>query len=223
MTKILLLITISLALCGSAAAQSPKASEQSNSVKAAKPAKQNQGRFLQSHSKQVGGFGPYQVHSLRIRGLDSPNVSAAIIYDPRSETYTVVGPATGAGLGSAILGAAGNVGSSAVFGLSLRPTRINENIDNSSESEGSSAKSSSEGGAAVSVSEGGDSTAISVSDADARSSSSSKNHNKVTSQNTNVNSNQQSQGQAQGQIQGQSNSNSNTNSRKNGNGPKDKD
>lgn len=215
MKKTILLLITTLALVGSAAAQSPKASEQSK-TKAAKPAKQNHGRFLQSHIKPAGGFGRFQVHTLRVRGLDSPNLSAAIIFDPLTETYTVVGPATGAGLGSAILGAAGNVGSSAVFGMSLRPNRHNENISNNSESEGSSAKATSEGGEAtsVSVAEGGDSNAVSVSDADAvsrsSSSASSKNHNKVTSQNTNVN------------QQSQSNSNSNTNSRKNGNGPKPK-
>lgn len=221
--KNLLIAIISIVIVGGAAAQSPKASEQSKRGPVKK--KHGAGTILQSHSKQVGNIGPYQVHSIRLRGLDSPNVTAAILFDTRNESITVIGPATGAGLGSAILGAAGNVGSSAVFGASLRPTRINENISNNSASEGSSAKSISEGGEAtsVSLSEGGDSTAVSVSDADARSSSSSKNHNKVTSQNTNVNSNQQSQGQAQaqGQIQGQSNSNSN--SRKNGNGPKDKD
>lgn len=187
--KNLLLIAMLLAATGVAGA-GEKGAEKLNSK--SKSAKQNHGRFLQSHSKQVGGFGPYQVHSLRIRGLDSPNVTAAVIYDPRSETYTVVGPATGAGLGSAILGAAGNVGSSAVFGLSLRPNKHEENINNSSESEGSSARSTSEGGSALAgaYAEGGDGTAVSVSDADSSSTATS--------------------------------SSTSTASRKNGNGPKDK-
>lgn len=173
----LLILTITLAIAGHAAAQSPKASEQSKRGPVKK--KHGAGTILQSHSKQVGNIGPFQVHSIRLRGLDSPNVTAAVLLDTRNDSITVIGPATGAGLGSAILGAAGNVGSAAVFGAALRPTRINENISNNSESEGSSAKSISEGGAAVSLAEGGDaaatSTAVAVSSSTATNNNANKN------------------------------------------------
>lgn len=205
MTKILLLIAISIALAGSATAQSPKASEQQKSKPAARAESNVDGKLsvLSSHIKSIGTIGKtsrYEIVSARIRGLDSPNISALLAYDSVTDTLAVLSSGVEPGLGVAIVNGGAQVGGSFLFGSKLRPDRTS--VSNNSESEGSSAKSISEGGEAtsVSLSEGGDSNSVSVSDADATARSSS------SSSATAVN----------------SNTNSNTNSRKNGNGPKDK-
>jgi len=93
--------------------------------------------FLRSHSKQIGTIGRYEVHQIKVRGLDTPNVAAAVIYDPATEQLLVVGPGVAPGLGTAIVSAAGNAGAAALFGQSLRPTR--QTISNGNSSTGSSA------------------------------------------------------------------------------------
>lgn len=161
--------------------------------------------ILSSHIKSIGTIGKtdrYTIVSARVRGLDSPNLSALLAYDAETDSLAVLASGVEPGLGVAIVNGGASVGGSYLFGSKIRPDRTN--VSNNSASEGSSAKSVSEGGEAtsVSLSEGGDSNAVSVSDADATARSSS------SSSATAVNSN--------------TNTNSNTNSRKNGNGPKDK-
>lgn len=218
MKKNLFILLITLALAGSAAAQSPKGAEQLRAKPAAKTESNVDGKLsvLSSHIKSLGTIGHYEIASAKVRGLDVPNVTALLALDKETGQLAVLASGNAPGLGVAIVNGASTVGGSFVFGAKIRPDRTS--VSNNSESEGSSAKSISEGGTAVSVSEGGD--AVSVSDADAKASSSSaavaassssaKNHNNI--RNSNVNAQSQSQEQ----------SSQNTNSRKNGNGPKSK-
>lgn len=88
--------------------------------------------FLRSHSKQIGTIGGrYQVHSIRIRGLDSPNLTSAVIFDEETQQLLVVGTTGAPGLGGALIGAAGEVGSSFVFGRAIRPDQTNVNNNSS--------------------------------------------------------------------------------------------
>ncbi len=120
-----------------------------NAVVAEKPAKEEQpSTVLRSHVKQIGLIGDrYEVHSIRIRGLDSPNLTAGVIFDKATGQLLVVGTAGAPGLGGALIGAAGEVGSSFVFGRAIRPDRTS--VSNSS----NGGTTTAEGGVAVSNSE----------------------------------------------------------------------
>jgi hypothetical protein len=205
MKRYLLLIAISVALCHSAVAQSPKGAEQLKAKPAAKTESNVDGKLsvLSSHIKSIGTIGKtdrYTIISARIRGLDSPNISALLAYDDVTDSLAVLASGVEPGLGVAIVNGGATVGGNFLFGSKLRPDRTS--VSNNSESEGSSAKSTSEGGTAVSVSEGGD--AVSVSDADAKSTSSSASSSSVKNHNNNVN------------AQSQSSSNNNSKNQNNG-------
>lgn len=209
--KNLLILTIILAIAGSAAAQSPKMAEQSKPKPATRaPASAPSavdGKFpiLSSHIKSLGTIGRYEIASAKVRGLDTPNVTALLALDKETGQLAVLASGNAPGLGVAIVNGASSVGGSFVFGAKIRPDRtsVSNNSDSDSDADADSdSYSRSEGGDAVSV-------------------SSVKNHNSVRNSNTsvnsniNANSNQQSQGQLQGQqqgqVQGQSQSNKNHN------------
>lgn len=82
-----------------------------------------------SHTKQIGRIGDLEIYKIAVRGLDSPNITALATRNVQDNEVKFVETAQGAGLGPAIVGAAGGVGASAVNGVSLRPstTRINNN------------------------------------------------------------------------------------------------
>jgi hypothetical protein len=176
-----------------------------NAVVGAQPhSEEKPATFLRSHSKQIGLIGDrYEVHSIRIRGLDSPNLTAGAFFDRETRQLLVFGSTGAPGLGGALIGAAGEVGSSFVFGRAIRPDRTN--VSNSSN-----------GGVAVSGSsaEGGDADASSSSRSDADADVDVKN----TS--TNVNSNRNNLHNSQVQVQSQEQQQSQTNPSKPGKGPK---
>lgn len=220
-----IITSILLAVAFTASAQSPKGAEQLRTQKAPAADKSNvDGKFpiFSSHIKSLGTIGKtdrYEIVSARIRGLDSPNVSALLVYDRDTDTIGSIASGVEPGLGVAIVNGAATVGGNFLFGSNLRPDRTS--VSNNSESEGSSAKSTSEGGnsAAISKSEGGDAVSVSSSKSDsdassasiAASSSTSSVKNSNSNSNKNSNSNHQSQGQVQGQQQGQSSVNANNN------------
>lgn len=190
MKKNLFILTIILAIAGPVAAQSPKMAEQQKSKPAATVtnAPSNvDGKFtiLSSHIKSLGTIGRYEIASAKVRGLDTPNVTALLALDKETGQLAVLASGNAPGLGVAIVNGASSVGGSFVFGAKIRPDRTS--VNNNSESEGSSAKSTSEGGTAVSVSEGGD--AVSVSNAAATSAAVSTSTSTATATNNNANKN----------------------------------
>lgn len=190
MKKTILILTIILAIAGSAAAQSPKMAEQSKprpATKATNAPSAVDGKFpiLSSHIKSLGTIGHYEIASAKVRGLDTPNVTALLALDTQTGQLAVLASGNSPGLGVAIVNGASSVGGSFLFGSKLRPDRTS--VSNNSESEGSSAKSTSEGGTAVSVSEGGD--AVSVSNAAATSAAVATSTSTSTATNNNENKN----------------------------------
>jgi len=87
-----------------------------------------------SHTKQIGRIGDLEIYKIAVRGLDSPNITALATRNVQDNSVNFVETAQGAGLGPALVGAAGGVGASAVNGLSLRPstTRVNNNSGSNS-------------------------------------------------------------------------------------------
>lgn len=84
----------------------------------------------QSHIKSLGQIGKtarYEIVSIKVRGLDTPNVSAFLIYDSTTDTL-VGGQSAGApGLGVAIVNGAAQVGGNFLFGANLRPDNLSNN------------------------------------------------------------------------------------------------
>lgn len=203
MKKFILSTLISFAIAGLAAAQSPKGAEQLRSTKTASAEKAPSavdGKFqvLSSHIKSLGTIGKtdrYEIVSAKVRGIDSPNVTALLVYDRETDTLGSIASGVEPGLGVAIVNGGASVGSSFLFGSKLRPDRNN---NSTSVNNDSSSKSNSEGSTAVSTAEGGNAVSSSVSKSDSV----------ATVRNSNRNSNSQAQGQVQGQQQ--SNSNVNT-------------
>lgn len=155
----------------------------------AKPESGEKGKFLQSHIKHLGNIGNtgrYQIWDAKVRGLDTPNLTALLAYDSAEDALVVIGATGAPGLGGALIGAAGEAGSSFVVGRAIRPSRTS--VSNGSES-------SSNGGVAVSNAEGGDADADSDSGAYSSSRSEADADADVRNTNTNVNSNTQSQTQ----------------------------
>lgn len=190
MKKFILSTLISFAVAGFAAAQSPKGAEQLRSTKAEKAPSNVDGKFqiLSSHIKSLGTIGKterYEIVSAKVRGIDSPNVTALLVYDRETDTLGSIASGVEPGLGVAIVNGGASVGSSFLFGSKLRPDRNN---NSTSVNNDSSSKSNSEG-----------STAVSTSDSDSSSASIAS----VKNENSNS--------QTQGQVQGQSNANVNVN------------
>lgn len=79
-----------------------------------------------SHTKQIGRIGNLEIYKIAVRGLDSPNITALATRNVQDNEVRFVETATGAGIGPALVGAAGGAGSAALNGVSLRPsnTRI---------------------------------------------------------------------------------------------------
>lgn len=194
MKKFILSTLISFAIAGLASAQSPKGAEQLRSTKAEKAPSAVDGKFqvLSSHIKGLGTIGKtgrYEIVSVKVRGIDSPNVTALLAYDSETDSLVTITSGVEPGLAVAIVNGGASVGSSFLFGSKLRPDRNN---NSTSVNNDSSSKSNSEG-----------STAVSTSDSDSSSAS-------IASV-KNENSNSQTQGQTQGQVQGQSSVNNNAN------------
>lgn len=82
-----------------------------------------------SHTKQVGRIGDLEIYKVSLRGLDTPNITALATRNVQDNHVEFVTSANGAGLGPALVSAVGGAGSSAVNGVSLRPstTRVNNN------------------------------------------------------------------------------------------------
>jgi hypothetical protein len=80
-----------------------------------------------SHTKQIGRIGDLEVYKISIRGLDSPNITALATRNVQDNRVEFLETASGAGLGPALVGAAGGAGAAALNGVSLRPstTRVN--------------------------------------------------------------------------------------------------
>ena len=96
--------------------------------------------IFRSHSMQIGEIGGrYQVHSIKVRGLDTPNLASIVIYDSATEELMIVASTGAPGLGGALLGAASQVGSAAVFGRAIRPSTQTINNGSGSVSNGSQA------------------------------------------------------------------------------------
>ena len=144
------------------AADMPKGAEKLMNAPAKSADKKS--TFLRSHSKQIGSIGRYEVYQIKVRGLDVPNLSSAVIYDPATETILVVGTSSAPGLGGALINSAGNVGAATMFGHSLRPDRTSVSNDSASQSEGGVAisGSSSKGGNANALSNSNSSSSSSV-------------------------------------------------------------
>jgi len=139
-------------------ADQPKGAELLVGAKHTPTVKTNKSTIFRSHSKQIGSIGRYEVHQIKIRGLDVPNLSSAIIYDPLTETLLVIGTTGAPGLGGALINSAGNVGAAAVFGRSIRPakTQVNNNSGSASGSlaKGGNASANSKSGASANAKAG---------------------------------------------------------------------
>lgn len=130
-----IITAILLAVAFTASAQSPKGAEQLRSTKA--PVENNSnvdGKFtiLSSHIKslgKIGRTGRYEIVSAKLRGLDSPNVSALLAYDSENDVLAVLSSGTAPGLGVAIVNGAATVGGSYLFGSKIRPDRTSVNND----------------------------------------------------------------------------------------------
>lgn len=111
--------------------------------------------FLRSHIKSVGTIGVtdrYEIVSVKIRGLDTPNVAGFFIYDRATDGIVGVQTAGAPGLGVAIVNGGSYVAGNYLFGSKLKPNK--QTIEN-----GSSADSGAYSAAAgLGVGNGGSST-----------------------------------------------------------------
>lgn len=80
-----------------------------------------------SNTRQIGKIGCTEIYAVHGRSLDGPNFTALYESGPKGSDPRLAGFATGPGIGSAVIGAGGNVGAAAVFGRALRPSNINNN------------------------------------------------------------------------------------------------
>lgn len=92
-------------------------------------------------TKSLGQVGNTKYYTVRARSIFNPSVTLIVSQsgdsEPRVETA-----AAGQGVGQTFITAAGNVGSAAAFGLSLRPDRTQVNNASGSDSASSSASAS---------------------------------------------------------------------------------
>lgn len=150
-------------------------------------------KVFRSHVKQIGNIGPAEVYAVKVQSFHGPTLSSALLFNPKTEEFLILGTAVDNGIAKSLLGAGAQVGSAYLWGSSLRPNK--QTINNGS--------LSASGAVSSSKSTGGN--AVSVSDADAsnRTDVDVKNDNDNTNVNANTSVQGQQQGQAQGQLQGQ--------------------
>lgn len=171
--------------------------------------------LLQSHIKSLGTIGKtdrYEITQVKVRGLDTPNLTSILIYDRETDTILVTGNASAPGLGVAIVNGAAQVGGNFLFGSSIKPDQQNINNGSASVSEGSTAVSLSKGGNATGGNAtGGTANSLSGANANSKSgavsgsSSTVKNQNSNSSVNVNDNQNKNSS------VNNNSNKNDNNN------------
>lgn len=208
-SKLLTIIALLAGLAASAtAADAPKGAEalvarpveQTPAAEAPVSAVKGKNTFLASGVKSLGRIGNLEVIQIKIRGLDTPNLTVAALYDPATGSVTPLGTASGVGIGHTILSA----GSAPAAAALLRPptTRVNNNSNSESDADADSVSVSKGGNASA---KGGNATSVSSAKNDNTSVNLNSNHNsnKNTVSSKNNLSNSQLQGQAQGQIQGQ--------------------
>lgn len=102
-----------------------------------------------SSTKSIGKIGTTQFYQVKARSFCGPNLTALVTQDTETEAVRIETVAGGNGIGHTLIGAAGNAGAAAAFGLSLRPdqTRVNNASGSSSDSSASSASAASGSGA----------------------------------------------------------------------------
>lgn len=100
--------------------------------------------------KDLGKVGDTRFYQVKARSFCGPNITIVATQRDGQRTPTIEASAGGSGIGPSLISAAGNVGTAAAFGLSLRPdqTRVsqtggNSTSDSSSDSTSSSAASAS--------------------------------------------------------------------------------
>lgn len=101
-------------------------------------------QIMQSHIKSLGTIGTrYEVISVKVRGLDTPNVAGFLIYDSQSDAIVGAQTSGSPGLGVALVNGGAYVAGSYLFGAKLRPdtTAVNNasGSDSSSTASGGSA------------------------------------------------------------------------------------
>ncbi len=106
-----------------------------------------------SNVKQIGQVGNVQFYRVRANSFSGPNIASLVTKDADTGAVSIQQTYAGPGLGAAVISAAGNVGSSAVLGLSF-PKNVGDNVNasggvvtaNSSSVSASHAASSATGG-----------------------------------------------------------------------------
>ena len=134
---------------------------------------------FQSHIKSlgtVGKTGRYSVVSVKVRGLDTPNVAGFLIYDEKTDAIIGMQTTGGNGLGGAIINGSAQAGAAYLFAEHLRPDQYNQNVNSGNSGGGTTinaagGNSSATGGSAT----GGSATGGSATGGSASNSNTSNN------------------------------------------------
>ncbi len=119
--------------------------------------------------KDLGKVGDTRFYQVKARSFCGPNITIVATKRDGCNTPVIESSAGGSGIGQALVSAAGNVGASAAFGLSLRPdqTRVSQSGGNASSDAAASSDSAASASGSGSTSINNTSTRVNGNSANA--------------------------------------------------------